>query len=1799
MAAAFGDGKFVAAGFDAEATASVVYHSNDGENFSAGTISGSGVYDVAYGNNKFVAVGISGFVATSTDGNVWTTQDSKTAATLNGVAYGGGKFVAVGDGGTIVSSEDGVNWITETPKTASGNFKSVAYGQSKFVVVGPAGLMQTSVAVETPQIELTDLEVSSPGGIDYTKATKSYTVTVPNGTASVDVTPTLPAVAGASATVNSQPLVGGKAAVTLDADGSTTITVDVKATGYKDNEYTITVNEQPLVKLTGLQVTPPGGLSFLPNTKNYSVTVPNGTASVEVTPSLPAVAGASATVNSQALSGGKATVTLDADGTTVIEVDVHATGYTSNKYTITVTEDIPQIKLADLEVNSPGGLAFDPDNDSYAVTVKNGVASVDVTPTLPGVAGTTVTVNGTSTTGGAVTVALDADRTTEIVVAVTAPGHTANQYTITVTEQELIKLTGLQVTPPGGLSFNPNNTTYTVSVPYGTGSVDVTPSLPAVAGANATVNGLALAGGKASVSLDADGTTVIEVDVTAPGYTDNQYTISVTTLPLIKLTDLEVNSPGGLAFDPDDDSYAVAVKNGVASVDVTPTLPGVAGTAVTVNGTSTTGGAVTVALDADRTTEIIVAVTAPGHTSNQYTITVTEEELIKLTGLTVTPGGITFDPDTKPYSVAVPYGTTKVDVTPALPPVIGAAVTVNGQTLTDGKVTVDLDGAGTASFTVDVTAPGYTDNQYTISVTTLPLIKLTDLEVNSPGGLAFDPDDDSYAVTVKNGVASVDVTPTLPGVAGTAVTVNGTSTTGGAVTVALDADRTTEIIVAVTAPGHTANQYTITVTEEELIKLTGLTVTPGGITFDPDTKPYSVAVPYGTTKVDVTPALPPVIGAAVTVDGQTLTDGKVTVDLDGAGTASFTVDVTAPGYTDNQYTISVTTLPLIKLTDLEVNSPGGLAFDPDDDSYAVTVKNGVASVDVTPTLPGVAGTAVTVNGTSTTGGAVTVALDADRTTEIIVAVTAPGHTANQYTITVTEEELIKLTGLTVTPGGITFDPDTKPYSVAVPYGTTKVDVTPALPPVIGAAVTVNGQTLTDGKVTVDLDGAGTASFTVDVTAPGYTDNQYTISVTTLPLIKLTDLEVNSPGGLAFDPDDDSYAVTVKNGVASVDVTPTLPGVAGTAVTVNGTSTTGGAVTVALDADRTTEIIVAVTAPGHTANQYTITVTEEELIKLTGLDVTPADALTFDQDTTTYAVTAPYGTTQVDVTLTLPAVAGASATVNGTATTGEAVSITLDSDGTTEIQVNVTAPGYTENQYTITVTIGLPSTDATLSNLTVDAGTLTPDFASNVDTYTVAVPYSVSTLNVTPTFNHGGATMTVNGTLQVSGNAVPVALTVGPNTITILVTAQDGVTTQEYTIAVTRAAYVPPVEDKVKGTLQGNITKLIGNGNKLSADVYSPDGKMLLQAGVDIIGANGKFELNKIEPGSYRMVIYVLGDNGTKLAGQTAMLSVNANKEATASASVIDPFGVVTDAISKKAVDGVNVTVYWADTALNKSQGRTPGAKVELPRLSPMTNKNANGQTTGKDGQFGWLLLPEGDYYIVAEKEGYDQYDGRNAVLHVGQTAVQTNITLQPKVLEEGVIEPYITGYPDGTFKPDRGITRAELASILLRVINIKAEASVSIYSDVSASNWAAPAIAEVTKRGLMVGYPDGTFQPNQQMSRAEIAIVLGKVKQLSGTPQKSTFTDIDKHWAKNAILLAEQAGLLSGHTDGKFRPDNALTRAEAVVIFNKVLGWNDLNVDKPQRWSDVPKNYWAYKDIMRASVPHMYQKLGNGMVIWK
>lgn len=181
---------------------------------------------------------------------------------------------------------------------------------------------------------------------------------------------------------------------------------------------------------------------------------------------------------------------------------------------------------------------------------------------------------------------------------------------------------------------------------------------------------------------------------------------------------------------------------------------------------------------------------------------------------------------------------------------------------------------------------------------------------------------------------------------------------------------------------------------------------------------------------------------------------------------------------------------------------------------------------------------------------------------------------------------------------------------------------------------------------------------------------------------------------------------------------------------------------------------------------------------------------------------------------------------------------------------------------------------------------------------------------------------------------------------------------------------------------------------------------------------------------------------------------------------------------------------------------------------------------------------------------------------------------------------YIQGYPDGTFRPNQAVTRAEMASILSRVkAGQEGSAPEIAYRDSDSFGWAAEDIEYVTTTGLMTGYADGTFKPKSVITRAEMAAVLVKWMDLSGEAATS-FPDTVGNWSEHNIALVAQAGYIEGYPDGTFQPNKHLTRAEAVTIINKVLNRKPLTSSSVPTWSDVPADHWAFGDIEEASAEH-------------
>lgn len=183
---------------------------------------------------------------------------------------------------------------------------------------------------------------------------------------------------------------------------------------------------------------------------------------------------------------------------------------------------------------------------------------------------------------------------------------------------------------------------------------------------------------------------------------------------------------------------------------------------------------------------------------------------------------------------------------------------------------------------------------------------------------------------------------------------------------------------------------------------------------------------------------------------------------------------------------------------------------------------------------------------------------------------------------------------------------------------------------------------------------------------------------------------------------------------------------------------------------------------------------------------------------------------------------------------------------------------------------------------------------------------------------------------------------------------------------------------------------------------------------------------------------------------------------------------------------------------------------------------------------------------------------------------------------------YLQGYEDGSFRPNAEITRAETAAVIAKVSSRydPAQAYSTSYTDVSESEWSASYVGFAEQQGLVTGYEDGTFRPEAPITRAEFAVMIARYLNLS--PSEYTgFADTQEHWADGAISALAAIGMISGYEDGLFRPGQAITRAEAVKVINTILGRNTICSgvhDNP--FVDLTQDHWAYNDILEASTTH-------------
>lgn len=202
---------------------------------------------------------------------------------------------------------------------------------------------------------------------------------------------------------------------------------------------------------------------------------------------------------------------------------------------------------------------------------------------------------------------------------------------------------------------------------------------------------------------------------------------------------------------------------------------------------------------------------------------------------------------------------------------------------------------------------------------------------------------------------------------------------------------------------------------------------------------------------------------------------------------------------------------------------------------------------------------------------------------------------------------------------------------------------------------------------------------------------------------------------------------------------------------------------------------------------------------------------------------------------------------------------------------------------------------------------------------------------------------------------------------------------------------------------------------------------------------------------------------------------------------------------------------------------------------------------------------------------------------------------------------YVIGYPDGTVHPNGQITRAEVATIFFRLLRDEvrdgAFTASNSYSDVAYGKWYNNPISTMSALGIITGYPDGTFKPNKPITRAEFAAIAARFDETQ-SGKSATFSDVIGHWAAKEIGIAYYNDWIKGYPDGTFKPDQNITRAEAMTLINRVL---ERKPESPadlltnmNKWTDnLDTSKWYYLDVQEATNSHGYTRKTFNYELWR
>ena len=384
---------------------------------------------------------------------------------------------------------------------------------------------------------------------------------------------------------------------------------------------------------------------------------------------------------------------------------------------------------------------------------------------------------------------------------------------------------------------------------------------------------------------------------------------------------------------------------------------------------------------------------------------------------------------------------------------------------------------------------------------------------------------------------------------------------------------------------------------------------------------------------------------------------------------------------------------------------------------------------------------------------------------------------------------------------------------------------------------------------------------------------------------------------------------------------------------------------------------------------------------------------------------------------------------------------------------------------------------------------------------------------------------------------------------------------------------PPIMDEIIVEITGNSDSVVYDGTEHSVKGYTVKISDPRYTEKDFT-FTGKAEASGVNAGTYEM-------------GLKAEQFKNTNARFTNVKFVIKADGVLTITPKDLTITAGSKTEYGPTPVTCNEwtvSGLAAGDKVESVKITGIQSVPGSSPNVPSDA-------------VIKNAKGAD-VTKNYAIKYVNGTLTML------EVLNKEDHFNYIIGTPEGLSLPTANVTRAEVATIFFRLMTDDARAKFdsldNSFSDVAKGKWYNRAISTLAKAGIIKGDPAGTYRPGDPITRAEMAAIIARFGDFKEGGK--TFSDISGHWAQKYIELAASNGWINGNPDGTFKPNNKITRAETVAMINRVLNRqtesNDdlLPVSQMTNWSDnMDTAKWYYRDMQEATNNHKAERVGTSM----